>query len=175
VIPVVSVADVVRQRRWSEPALERVTETPVTLLGRRWIRVDFVGPAQVAHFAFVLGDIEASPPLVAVHVECLAGDVLEAGTCDCRANLRGAMNSIGQHGRGIVLYLRPSLSDTPEEHGMLAAHVLRDLRVSRATLVTGEVVALDGDAPTSLPVSPLRCSTPDAGDHPAMLAAGVGS
>jgi GTP cyclohydrolase II len=58
------------------------------------------------HYAIVIG---APPPheavLTRLHSECFTGDLLGSLKCDCGPQLRGAIETIAQAGRGIVLYL----------------------------------------------------------------------
>ncbi|MBI4398943.1 MAG: bifunctional 3,4-dihydroxy-2-butanone-4-phosphate synthase/GTP cyclohydrolase II [Candidatus Omnitrophica bacterium] len=58
------------------------------------------------HVALVRGNISQHPTLVRVHSECFTGDALGSLRCDCRFQLRGAMQIIGQEGRGVLLYMR---------------------------------------------------------------------
>ncbi|MDQ1515262.1 MAG: 3,4-dihydroxy 2-butanone 4-phosphate synthase / cyclohydrolase [Actinomycetota bacterium] len=61
----------------------------------------------VEHMALVRGDVGgADPVLVRVHSECLTGDVLGSGRCDCGAQLQLALANIADAGRGVVVYLR---------------------------------------------------------------------
>lgn len=58
------------------------------------------------HLALVIGDPEPpGPVLVRLHSECLTGDLLGSLKCDCGDQLRGAIDAIGKHGSGILLYL----------------------------------------------------------------------
>ena len=64
------------------------------------------------HVALALGDRSRSPrrqssgpPLVRLHSECLTGDVLGSGRCDCGPQLQEAVLRIRQTG-GYLLYLR---------------------------------------------------------------------
>jgi GTP cyclohydrolase II len=65
------------------------------------------------HLAFGLGNraasvtsaAEAPVPLVRPHSECLTGDVFGSQRCDCGAQLREAVERIGDSG-GFLLYLR---------------------------------------------------------------------
>ncbi len=57
------------------------------------------------HMALILGDIEEKM-LVRVHSECFTGDVLGSLRCDCRDQLRKAMEIIQTEGAGILLYMR---------------------------------------------------------------------
>jgi len=56
------------------------------------------------HVAIGLGPT-CEEPLVRLHSECLTGDVLGSQRCDCGAQLREAVERIGEHG-GWLLYLR---------------------------------------------------------------------
>jgi GTP cyclohydrolase II len=59
------------------------------------------------HAAFIHGDIfdkEAVP--VRIHSECLTGDAIGSLRCDCRDQLVGSLEWIGQQEFGVVLYLR---------------------------------------------------------------------
>jgi 3,4-dihydroxy 2-butanone 4-phosphate synthase/GTP cyclohydrolase II len=49
---------------------------------------------------------QAEPVLVRVHSECLTGDVLDSGLCDCGAQLHRAMEQVAAAGKGVVLYMR---------------------------------------------------------------------
>jgi len=56
------------------------------------------------HLALVLGD-PGPVPLVRVHSECLTGDVLGSGRCDCGPQLHESLERVDAAG-GYVLYLR---------------------------------------------------------------------
>ena len=58
------------------------------------------------HLAVVMGSIDDTPTLVRIHSECLTGDVFASVRCDCRDQLLGALQSIAEEGRGILVYLR---------------------------------------------------------------------
>jgi 3,4-dihydroxy 2-butanone 4-phosphate synthase/GTP cyclohydrolase II len=59
------------------------------------------------HVALVLGDVRgADDVLVRVHSECLTGDVFGSARCDCGPQLRKAIATIAEEGRGVVVYLR---------------------------------------------------------------------
>ncbi|MFJ5544288.1 GTP cyclohydrolase II [Micromonospora chalcea] len=58
------------------------------------------------HLAFGLGEhVDAAPPLVRPHSECLTGDVFGSQRCDCGPQLREAVERIAEAG-GYLLYLR---------------------------------------------------------------------
>lgn len=59
------------------------------------------------HVALVCGDIGGElPVLCRLHSECLTGDCLFSLRCDCGPQLQYAMKTIGEAGRGVILYLR---------------------------------------------------------------------
>ncbi|HEX9925143.1 MAG TPA: 3,4-dihydroxy-2-butanone-4-phosphate synthase [Anaerolineae bacterium] len=58
------------------------------------------------HLLLRLGDLQADPPLVRLHSECLTGDVMGSLRCDCGEQLQIALERIGQDGRGALIYLR---------------------------------------------------------------------
>ncbi len=59
------------------------------------------------HAAFVKGDVvNKENVLVRIHSECLTGDAIGSLRCDCRDQLKGALERIEEEGEGIVLYLR---------------------------------------------------------------------
>ena len=54
--------------------------------------------------ALVMGDIQAAPPIVRIHSQCLTGDVFHSLRCDCRQQFELAMSMITEAGTGILLY-----------------------------------------------------------------------
>jgi GTP cyclohydrolase II len=54
--------------------------------------------------ALVMGDIQASPPLVRIHSQCLTGDVFGSLRCDCRQQLEMALSMIAEQAAGVLIY-----------------------------------------------------------------------
>jgi GTP cyclohydrolase II len=54
--------------------------------------------------ALVMGDLDATPPLVRIHSQCLTGDVFGSLRCDCRQQLEMALSLISQQGAGVLVY-----------------------------------------------------------------------
>src|SRR5262249_41872291 len=54
--------------------------------------------------ALVMGDIDAAPPLVRIHSQCLTGDVFASMRCDCRQQLELSLSLIAAAGAGILIY-----------------------------------------------------------------------
>lgn len=58
------------------------------------------------HFALVKGKVKRGRDvLVRVHSSCITGDIFSSKKCDCGQQLHESMRLIGQHGRGILVYL----------------------------------------------------------------------
>ena len=54
--------------------------------------------------ALVMGDLQAAPPIVRIHSQCLTGDVFHSLRCDCHDQLHLALGRIAEDGAGILLY-----------------------------------------------------------------------
>jgi GTP cyclohydrolase II len=54
--------------------------------------------------AVTMGDLQAAPPLLRIHSQCLTGDVFHSLRCDCREQLEIALAAIAQEGRGLIVY-----------------------------------------------------------------------
>jgi GTP cyclohydrolase II len=52
----------------------------------------------------VMGDVQAAPPLVRIHSQCLTGDVFHSLRCDCRQQLELSLSRISAEGTGILIY-----------------------------------------------------------------------
>jgi GTP cyclohydrolase II len=88
--------------------LRQVAQAAVPLDGAPDARiVAFRGPdAGIEHLAILVGRPEGSEaPLVRLHSECFTGDLLGSLRCDCGAQLRGAIQRMGEEGSGVLLYL----------------------------------------------------------------------
>lgn len=104
----ISIADMIRYRRAHENLVSReaVASLP-TEFGefRAFGYRDELDGSE--HVALVVGDIgDGENVLVRVHSECLTGDVLGSLRCDCGPQLRAAMKTVTDEGRGVVLYVK---------------------------------------------------------------------
>jgi GTP cyclohydrolase II len=54
--------------------------------------------------ALTMGDLQAAPPLVRIHSQCLTGDVFGSLRCDCRQQLEMALAQISAAGAGVLVY-----------------------------------------------------------------------
>ncbi len=105
---VISIADLVRYRRRTEPVVVRVAEARIPTQWGEFSCVAYESRLDgMTHLALVMGDVAgADDVLVRVHSECLTGDVFGSLRCDCGIQLDAAMRQIGEEGRGVVVYLR---------------------------------------------------------------------
>jgi 3,4-dihydroxy 2-butanone 4-phosphate synthase / GTP cyclohydrolase II len=105
---VISIADLVRYRRRTEPVVERVAEARIPTQWGEFTCVAYESHLDgMTHLALVMGDVDgADDVLVRVHSECLTGDVFGSLRCDCGIQLDAAMRQIGEEGKGVVVYLR---------------------------------------------------------------------
>ena len=74
------------------------------ILGFEGVFPDGEASRQEAAVALVMGDLQAAPPLVRVHSQCLTGDVFASLRCDCRQQLELALSVIAQQGAGVLVY-----------------------------------------------------------------------
>ena len=104
----VSVADIVSYEADAAASLSVVTRARVPLDGA--VDTELVafraGDGAPDNYAIVIGrPPTAGPVLTRLHSECFTGDLLGSLKCDCGAQLRGAVNTIGKAGGGVLLYL----------------------------------------------------------------------
>lgn len=88
--------------------LKPVAAARLPLWGAENTRMHAFRPADggLEHLALVVGDPPRDQPVLArIHSECFTGDLLGSMKCDCGEQLRGALESIGSAGAGVLLYL----------------------------------------------------------------------
>lgn len=104
------------------------------------------------HLVLQMGDPVGEDVLVAVHAECVAGDVLGSLSCGCAAALEGSLRMISEARRGLIIYLRERKQAGlglahmleggcvayDERDETIAAHILRDLGTLSITLITAD-------------------------------------
>jgi 3,4-dihydroxy 2-butanone 4-phosphate synthase/GTP cyclohydrolase II len=136
----ISVADLIRFRRLTEPQVRRVVETSLPTEHGLFRAVGYASLHDASeHVALVADGSDDSPDTVPVHVhtECLTGDVLRSTGCDCRQALDEAMARFSAERRGVVVYLRPAGTartcdrnrDAPPGAAATADWILADLGV----------------------------------------------
>jgi 3,4-dihydroxy 2-butanone 4-phosphate synthase/GTP cyclohydrolase II len=107
-MPIVTIADVIAYRMSHEKLVERVAETRLPTEHGVFTAVaykSYVDPAE--HMAVYMGEIDDSEPvIVRVESECLTGHVFGSTRCDCGEQVNMALKIIGEHGRGVLVYMR---------------------------------------------------------------------
>jgi 3,4-dihydroxy 2-butanone 4-phosphate synthase/GTP cyclohydrolase II len=141
----ISIADLVAHRRRSAQLVRRVAEArmPTGPGVFRCLAFESVIDGET-HLAFAMGDVASGDDvLVAVHGECLVGDVFGGRGCDCRENLDQAMRRVAEEGSGVVVYLRGQNGSwiaqcaDPQGH-VVSGQILRDLGIRRVRLMTDD-------------------------------------
>jgi 3,4-dihydroxy 2-butanone 4-phosphate synthase/GTP cyclohydrolase II len=164
-----TIADLIAYRRCQESLVQRKLETTIqSRFGGDWKMLVYVNTSRYAeHVALVKGDVAGDDPvLVRMHALNVLDDVLGDVHGDSAGMLHGAMEAIGQAGRGIVVLIREpqpdSLSErlkrrlegTPSKesgHELrdygVGAQILLDLGVSNLILLSNHprtIIGIDG-------------------------------
>jgi 3,4-dihydroxy 2-butanone 4-phosphate synthase / GTP cyclohydrolase II len=111
-LPVLAIADLVRQRRATERLVEPgATANMPTEFGTFRAMAYRNTLDGTEHLALVMGDVATAGQadrgvLVRVHSECLTGDILGSLRCDCGSQLEMALKTVAAEGVGAVIYLR---------------------------------------------------------------------
>ncbi len=106
-LEIISIEELIRQRRAREKLVERIAEADLpTKYGRFRIigyGVKFEGQQPIV---LVMGDpTKVAAPLVRLHSSCFTGDLLDSLRCDCGDQLHMALDMIGREGTGVLVYL----------------------------------------------------------------------
>jgi len=165
-LPVLDIADLVDHRlRFGDGERGRVTRAATSRLPTEHGVLDAVGyrdEVTGAEHVALVGRGPATRPLVAVHAECVTGDVFGALTCDCARLFAESAALVARDG-GILVYLRRSGARavgapdghtwTPADDGAAGA-VLADLGHRAVRLLPGPASATGLARPdlTALPV-----------------------
>ena len=108
-MPIVSIEDIIRYRRERERLVHRVEGADAllpTVHGEGRIIGYQVDHEEQEPIALILGDLETvEAPLVRMHSSCFTGDLLNSLRCDCGDQLQMALESIGEVGTGVIVYL----------------------------------------------------------------------
>jgi 3,4-dihydroxy 2-butanone 4-phosphate synthase/GTP cyclohydrolase II len=117
VLKLCTIEDLIQYRRRREKLIRRELQLKLPTAHGSFDLIaysSFVDPEP--HLALSVGGVgvevngcvpeQADPVLVRVHSECLTGDVLHSGLCDCGAQLHRAMEQVAAAGKGVVLYMR---------------------------------------------------------------------
>jgi 3,4-dihydroxy 2-butanone 4-phosphate synthase/GTP cyclohydrolase II len=107
-VNIVTIADLIAYRFRHEKLVHRVASAKLpTPYGEFMVTAYKSDTDPDEHIALVMGDVATDEPvLVRVHSQCLTGEVFDSLRCDCGEQIKLAMESIAEAGRGVLLYMR---------------------------------------------------------------------
>ena len=107
-LKILSIAQIIAQRRRTERLIERVAEARLPTRYGPFQAIAYKSHVDVGeHIALTIGEwTKDEPVLVRIHSECLTGDVFGSMRCDCGEQIDLALQQITEAGNGIFLYMR---------------------------------------------------------------------
>jgi len=106
---IITIADLISYRRSTEKLVKRVACSHMPTENGEFKIMAYENIINGEHHvALIKGEIENTdePILVRVHSECLTGDAFDSLRCDCGQQLKTAMKSVEETGKGVILYMR---------------------------------------------------------------------
>ena len=107
-LKILSIAQIIAQRRRTERLIERVAEARLPTRYGQFTAIAYKSHVDTdEHIALTIGEWTADEPvLVRIHSECLTGDVFGSMRCDCGEQIDLALKQISEKGNGVFLYMR---------------------------------------------------------------------
>ena len=107
-LKILSIAQIIAQRRRTERLIERVAEARLPTRYGKFTAIAYKSYVDTGeHIALTIGEWTADEPvLVRIHSECLTGDVFGSMRCDCGEQIDLALKQLAEEGNGIFLYMR---------------------------------------------------------------------
>ena len=107
-LKILSIAQIIAQRRRTERLIERVAEARLPTRYGKFTAIAYKSHVDTGeHIALTIGEWTADEPvMVRIHSECLTGDVFGSMRCDCGEQIDLALKQISEEGNGVFLYMR---------------------------------------------------------------------
>ena len=107
-LKILSIAQIIAQRRRTERLIERVAEARLPTRCGKFQAIAYKSHVDTGeHIALTIGEWSPDEPvLVRIHSECLTGDVFHSMRCDCGDQIDLALRQLAEEGNGIFLYMR---------------------------------------------------------------------
>ena len=107
-LKILSIAQIIAQRRRTERLIERVAEARLPTRYGKFTAIAYKSHVDTGeHIALTIGEWTADEPvLVRIHSECLTGDVFASMRGDCGEQIDLALKQLAEEGNGIFLYMR---------------------------------------------------------------------
>jgi 3,4-dihydroxy 2-butanone 4-phosphate synthase/GTP cyclohydrolase II len=107
-VKILAVRDLIRYRLRHERLVRREGQTRLPTVFGEFTAIVYENTLDGSDcIALVKGTVDdGEPVLVRMHSECLTGEVFGSLRCDCAEQLRAAMRTIEQAGRGVIVYIR---------------------------------------------------------------------
>jgi len=107
-LKILSIAQIIAQRRRTERLIERVAEARLPTRYGPFQAIAYKSHIDSGeHIALTIGEwTEDEPVLVRIHSECLTGDVFGSMRCDCGEQIDLALKQLAEAGNGLFLYMR---------------------------------------------------------------------
>ncbi|MCH2461135.1 MAG: bifunctional 3,4-dihydroxy-2-butanone-4-phosphate synthase/GTP cyclohydrolase II [Gemmatimonadetes bacterium] len=107
-LKILSIAQIIAQRRRTERLIERVAEARLPTRYGKFQAIAYKSHVDTGeHIALTIGEWSPDEPvLVRIHSECLTGDVFHSMRCDCGDQIDLSLKQLAEEGNGIFLYMR---------------------------------------------------------------------
>ena len=107
-LKILSIAQIIAQRRRTERLIERVAEARLPTRYGKFQAIAYKSHVDTGeHIALTIGEWSPDEPvLVRIHSECLTGDVFHSMRCDCGYQIDLSLKQLAEEGNGIFLYMR---------------------------------------------------------------------
>ena len=107
-LKILSIAQIIAQRRRTERLIERVAEARLPTRYGKFQAIAYKSHVDSGeHIALTIGEWSPDEPvLVRIHSECLTGAVFSSMRCDCGDQIVLGLKQLSEEGNGIFLYMR---------------------------------------------------------------------